>query len=48
MCTYSKSCSGNEVTDVEQSVLEQYVRVLISQSYMLDRGCGNLRTRVTW
>jgi len=48
MCTYNKSCNGNEFTDVEQSMLEQYVCKLISQSYMLDRGCGNLRTRITW
>jgi len=42
MCTYSKSCSGNEVADVEQSMSEQYVRKLTGQSYMLDRGCGIL------
>lgn len=48
MCTYNKSCSANEVTDVEQRMLEQYVHKLISQSYVLDRGCGILKTRVTW
>jgi len=29
MHTYNKSCSGNKITDVEQSMLEQYVCKLI-------------------
>jgi hypothetical protein len=45
---HNKSCSGSEGRDMKHGILEQCACKLISQSYTLDRGSGNLRTRISW